>query len=121
MHNTGVHFCLHYCIPQDLHAFILAGTCIGIHLGDLDLAHEPLPKILQHNAIRASKEGQNVADKVLLIRRELFPMRIVAAEVHLLSCKALESQTLRCWNFLQSQSRPCEISVSLDNFDTTLL
>lgn len=60
------------------------------HLRDLDLAHEPLPQVLQHDAVRAGKEGQNVADKVLLVWRKLFPMGIVATKVHLLGCKTFD-------------------------------
>ena len=56
------------------------------HLGNLNLRHEALAQVLKHDAVTGGKEGQDVTNEVLLIRTELFPVRCITAQVHLLGC-----------------------------------
>ena len=56
------------------------------HLRNLDLRHEALAQVLKHDAVTGGKEGQDVTNEVLLVRTELFPVRCITAQVHLLGC-----------------------------------
>ena len=52
---------------------------------NLDLGHEALSKILQHNAIAGSEKGQNMLDEVLLISGKLFPVLNVFSKIDLIN------------------------------------
>jgi hypothetical protein len=55
-------------------------------LWDLDLGHESLSEVLEHNTVRSGKKGEDVLDEVLLTFIELLPIFQVLAQVDLFSC-----------------------------------
>ena len=75
--------------PQSVSGYALHSEMLHIvypHLRDLDLRHEALAQVLKHDAVTGGKEGQDVTNEVLLVRTELFPVRCITAQVHLLGC-----------------------------------
>jgi hypothetical protein len=60
---------------------------LATHLRHLQLLHEPHRQVLKHDAVGRGEEGQHVADEVLLVHRQLVPVLLVVAQVHLLSCE----------------------------------
>jgi hypothetical protein len=54
------------------------------HLGELDLLHEAHAEVLEHDAVGGGEEGEDVADEVALVVRQVLPVLLVVAQVNLL-------------------------------------
>jgi hypothetical protein len=57
-----------------MQAWLTLKTVKAASFRNLDFSREPGSKVLQNNPIACSKKSQNVFDKVLFIRGQLFPM-----------------------------------------------
>jgi len=57
------------------------------HLRDGDLGHEADAQVFEDDAVGRGKKRENVGDKVLLVGRQLLPVRGVPAQVDFLGCE----------------------------------
>jgi len=56
----------------------------AVQLRELDLLHEAHAEVLEHDAVGGGEEGEYVADEVPLVVRQVLPVLLVVAQVHLL-------------------------------------